>query len=169
MRQVIRSSIFAIQNHCLQASIPDPIIDALISIFDHICGYSTLCNDWTSSAISRAVESQQQIGLHRMAIGLFSIEWNAALAYYNIKEPQTKMEMIIDAVWEDLCESVWRERNSINNDSGSFTHINEAKTLREKLQWYYDHQDEAFDYRHQFLVSYNGTTLQQLTQNASKN
>ena len=100
-----------------------------------------------------------------MALGLFSIEWNYALAFYNVKEPQTEMEMIIDAVWEDLCESVWRERNSINNDTGSFTHINEAKTLREKLQWYYDHQDEAFDYRHRYLVSYNGTILQQMTRN----
>ena len=168
MRQVTRSSIFAIQNHCLQASIPSPIIDALISIFEHICGYSTLRNNWTSPAICRAVESQQQIGLHRMALGLFSIEWNYALAFYNVKEPQTEMEMIIDAVWEDLCDPVWRERNSINNDTGSFTHINEAKTLREKLQWYYDHQDEAFDYRHRFLVSYNRTTLQKLTRNTMR-
>ena len=134
MWQVTKSSIFAIQNHCLQASIPSSIIDALISIFEYTCGYSTLRNDWTSTAISRAVESQQQIiGLHWMALGLFSIEQNDALASYNVKEPQTEMEMIIDAVWEDLCESVWHERNSINNDSGSFTNINEAKTLREKL------------------------------------
>ena len=100
-----------------------------------------------------------------MALGLFSIEWNNTLSSYNVKRPQTDMEIILDTVWEDLCEPVWHERNSINNDPGSFTNFDKTKTLRDKLQWYYDHQNEAFDYRYCFLVSYNETTLQLMTRN----
>ena len=41
-----------------------------------------------------------------MALGLFSIEWNNTLSSYNVKRPQTDMEIILDTVWEDLCEPV---------------------------------------------------------------
>ena len=104
MRKTARSAIFALQKHCLQSSLPDPFIDTIVHIFEHICGFTTLRETWATPIIANAVESQHQIGIHRMAFGLLSVDWNGVLSAYKVKQPQTEIELIIDTIWEDICE-----------------------------------------------------------------
>ena len=101
-----------------------------------------------------------------MAFGLLSVDWNSVLSAYKVQQPQTEIELIIDTIWEDICEPLWNERNHINNGGNSYATIAEMKNLRLKLQWYHEHQDEVFNYRHRYLVSFDVGAIEHMKRNA---
>ena len=149
--------------HFTNASIPARVSDSIVKILTFICNRTPLPQEWPSESIAAAVQAQQTIGFPRMALGLFSIEWNNVLEKYNVQHPQTEMEMLIDSIWEEFCEALWRERNDINNNAASFTKIDEMNNLREKMQWYHSHREEVLHYTHQHLVNFDIDSIQRMS------
>ena len=62
-----------------------------------------------------AVEAQQRISIYHMAIGLMALEWNDVLEASKVNTSQTEIKLIIDSIWDDLCETLWYKRNQIKS------------------------------------------------------
>ena len=55
---------------------------------------------------TKAVEVQQFIVIHHMAVGLMALAWNNVLKASKVNHPQTETKLIIDSIWDDLCKAL---------------------------------------------------------------
>ena len=51
----------------------------------------------------------------------------------------------------------------VNNNTTSYTKIDEMNNLREKMQWYHSHKKEVLHYTHQHLVNFDVASIQRMS------
>ncbi len=73
------------------------------------------------------------------------------------------MELLLSSVWNHLCESLWKQRNEINNSKNSASDLSEMRSLEERLLWYKRHNNEVLDYRHRFLADFTEEDIKKWT------
>ena len=89
-----------------------------------------------------------------MVIGFMVEDWVTVLDELQVKAPQSKAELLLMLLWDELCESMWAMRDAINNSKDSHVEVNEMATMADRLAWYLRHHEEVLDYRHRYLCRY---------------
>ena len=79
-------------------------------------------------------------------------EWTRILRKLGVKHPQTRSEMLISLLWDDICKPIWKTRYNIKHNTKKFSSLDKMSSLADKLMWYYRHQDKVLDYCHRFLI-----------------
>ena len=106
----------------------------------------------THKSFHDAVEAQRRIGFYNMVLGFLADAWTDALHACKVKHPQTRMEQVLQLLWDELCEVMWTSRNQILHSPSSKVSTDESQTLSDRLHWFARYQHTVFDYRHQFLA-----------------
>ena len=105
--------------------------------------------------VATAYDDQDNIGFHNMAVGFLAKSWTTLLQILGVNHPESMMETIISAIWDDICCPIWIERNNIKHSRDNCLVDTEMADLSDRLLWYLRHQDNVLDYRHRFLADFD--------------
>lgn len=148
--------------------IPSNFLSALSGVLRHITDGSSLPEVFKTEAITRAVDQQKEIGLYNLAVGFMANGWTTALAELKTDQPDSKVEIILRTIWDDLCEPIWKARNNIKHGPQSETPVEEMQSLADKLRWYRMHQNSVLDYRHRFLADASDVIIDRWSRDARR-
>ena len=102
--------------------------------------------------VQEALDSQYQLGAYHLIVGLQTTKWIQALEACRVDYAPKMAAILLEVVWDKICEPLWMERNNILHHTKSFVSIDECDSAKDKLLWYARHSNEVLDYRHQFLT-----------------
>ena len=155
-----RTNAFAmVQLELFKAELPPNFVD----VFMHALGVvplGTTKRPIRAECLEDAWQAQQEIGFYHMNVGLLTNKWTEALDEFGIKHPESKMELVLTLVWDNLCEQMWKQRNDIRHSKENEAKCNNEDSLKDQLRWYTRHRDEVMDYRHRYLAEYTEHDLQ---------
>ena len=107
-----------------------------------------------SPEVATAYDDQANIGFHNMAVRFLAKSWITLLQILGVNHPESMMETIISALWDDICCPIWIERNNIKHSRDNCLVDTEMADLSDRLLWYLRHRDNVLDYRHRFLADF---------------
>ena len=138
---------------CSAQNLPNRVTLAFFDMMlDYINGRDTHIQQDMHPTIKRAIQSQQQIGIHLFSRGFITKEWRTALDGTNTQYPQHKTEVLLKSLWTSIFESMWTCRNNILHNQSNFRTIAEDDELVRKLRWYQTHQRDAFSANHRHFA-----------------
>ena len=152
---VKKNAYLRIQKKCDEAKIPLNLTRTFLTVIRSILGTTTTPILNLSDTFAPILLAQKQIGYYNMIVGFMALEWTTTLTNLGVEHPQTKSELLLTLLWDEICEPIWAARNNIKFHKKNFSSLDEMSTLSDKLHWYQRHQDEVLDYRHRFLVDYS--------------
>jgi hypothetical protein len=108
-----------------------------------------------SPEVTTVYNDQANVGFHNMAVGFLAKSWTTLLQILGVNHPESMMETIISALWDEICCPIWIERNNIKHSRDNCLVDTELADFSDRLLWYLRHQDNALNYRHRFLADFN--------------
>lgn len=142
--------------------LPSEFITVFHGIICHVVLQTPLPTP-SSPVYVKATEAQGRIGYYNMIRGFLSDDWTIALSVGKTKHPQTRMEEVLQLLWDELCEVMWSARNAIRHSSDNCASKDESSNLLDKLLWYARQKDEVLKYCHQFLAEQSEDTMKSWT------
>lgn len=128
-----------------------------------------------------------------MIIGVLTKKWTLTMEDINIDNPVKKPDIILQTIWDNLCETVWTERHDIKHEDKSKTKIDEmyynpetlCRTRREILknklkitttamEWYeieskqkQKNQTTIYDWTDRYIQTRSRRTIKRVADNTS--
>ena len=81
--------------------------------------------------------SPQNIGFYNMIVGFVANEWTIILEKLRAKHPQTRSEILLTLLWDDIYEPIWKARCNIKHNTKKSSSLEKMSSLADKLMWHH--------------------------------
>ena len=145
----------------LAAGIPRVITDALYNLlFAYLKRKAPPSHPHPE--IARAIAAQIRIGIELIPRGFLAQEWTTLLESFSIGRTEGKMMKVLNSLWLDFTDQVWRARNDIAHKKESLSRQAEDETWKTQLEWFLTHPQHISP-NDQWLLNFTSDGILQMT------